>query len=219
MSGGALMRAAVSSGLCVAALAVTSATAMADSVAPAPEPVLLAEVPVGAAAPGVPVGAATPGVPDPVATPSAVTKQNPLSAFADVLAQATPNSVLAPLTAPGAAAAPDPLASAGMLMPQNYRMPTGELPSPYVLATGVEPGPFARVDGWKGLHAMVHGALGRMPGAELGQPLPGTAPPPGTAIPLGLVQFLPDPAELVPTNPAAPADAAPLIPLPVPPAG
>ncbi|MBJ7401347.1 hypothetical protein [Mycolicibacterium sp.] len=205
MSGGALMRTAVASGLCIAALAATSAAATADSVTPAPEPVLLAEAPVGAAAPGVP---------DPFATTSAVTKQNPLSAFADVLAQASPDSVLAPLTAPGAAAAPDPLAAAGMLMPQNYRMPTGELPSPYVLATGVPPGPFARVDGVKGLRAMIHGALGRMPGVELGQPLPGTAPPPGTAIPLGLVQFLPDPAELVPADPAAP-----LIPLPVPPAG
>ena len=214
MSGGALVRAAVASGLCVAALAATSATATADSVTPAPEPVLLAEAPVGAAAPGAPVGAAAPGAPDPFATTSTVTKQNPLSAFADVLAQASPDSVLAPLTAPGAAAAPDPLAAAGLLMPQNYRMPTGELPSPYVLATGVPPGPFARVDGVKGLRAMIHGALGRMPGVELGQPLPGTAPPPGTAIPLGLVQFLPDPAELVPADPAAP-----LIPLPVPPAG
>ena len=208
------MRAAVASGLCIAALAATSATATADSVTPAPEPVLLAEVPVVAAAPGVPVSAAAPGAPDPFATTSTVTKQNPLSAFADVLAQASPDSVLAPLTAPGAAAAPDPLAAAGLLMPQNYRMPTGELPSPYVLATGVPPGPFARVDGVKGLRAMIHGALGRMPGVELGQPLPGTAPPPGTAIPLGLVQFLPDPAELVPADPAAP-----LIPPPVPPAG
>ena len=214
MSGGALMRAAVASGLCIAALAATSATATADSVAPLPEPVLLAEVPVVAAPLGVPVSAAAPGAPDPFATTSTVTKQNPLSAFADVLAQATPDSVLAPLTAPGAAAAPDPLAAAGMLMPQNYRMPTGELPSPYVLATGVPPGPFARVDGVKGLRAMLHGALGRMPGVELGQPLPGTAPPPGTAIPPGLVQFLPDPAEIVPADPAAP-----LIPLPVPPAG
>jgi len=214
MSGGALMRATVASGLCIAALAATSATATADSVTPAPEPVLLAEVPVGAAPPGAPVSAAAPGVQDPFATTSTVTKQNPLSAFADVLAQATPDSVLAPLTAPGAAAAPDPLAAAGMLMPQNYRMPTGELPSPYVLATGVPPGPFARVDGVKGLRAMLHGALGRMPGVELGQPLPGTAPPPGTAIPQGLVQFLPDPAEIVPADPAAP-----LIPLPVPPAG
>lgn len=208
------MRATVASGLCIAALAATSATATADPVTPAPEPVLLAEVPVGAAPPGAPVSAAAPGVPDPFATTSTVTKQNPLSAFADVLAQATPDSVLAPLTAPGAAAAPDPLAAAGMLMPQNYRMPTGELPSPYVLATGVPPGPFARVDGVKGLRAMLHGALGRMPGVELGQPLPGTAPPPGTAIPQGLVQFLPDPAEIVPADPAAP-----LIPLPVPPAG
>ena len=208
------MRAAVASGLCIAALAATSATATADSVTPAPEPVLLAEAPVGAEPLGVPVSAAAPGAPDPFATTSTVTKQNPLSAFADVLAQASPDSVLAPLTAPGAAAAPDPLAAAGLLMPQNYRMPTGELPSPYVLATGVPPGPFARVDGVKGLRAMIHGALGRMPGVELGQPLPGTAPPPGTAIPLGLVQFLPDPAELVPADPAAP-----LIPPPVPPAG
>ena len=108
---------------------------------------------------------------------------------------------------------PDPLASVGALFPKNYRMPTGELPSPYQLATDVEPGPFARVDGWKGLHAMLHGALGRMPGAELGQPLPGTAPPPGTAIPLGLVEFLPDPAELVPPDPAA------IVVLPVAPVG
>jgi hypothetical protein len=67
--------------------------------------------------------------------------------------------------------------------------------------------------GWKGLHAIGHAALGRMPRVELGQPLPGTAPPPGTAIPLGLVQFLPDPAELVAPDPAV------LVPPPLAPAG
>lgn len=36
--------------------------------------------------------------------------------------------------------------------------------------------------------------LGQLPQEQLGQPLPGTAPPPGTNIPPGLVQFLPDPA-------------------------
>ena len=36
--------------------------------------------------------------------------------------------------------------------------------------------------------------LGQLPQEQLGQPLPGTAPPPGTNVPPGLVQFLPDPA-------------------------
>jgi hypothetical protein len=45
------------------------------------------------------------------------------------------------------------------------------------------------------------GVLGQLPQAQLGEPLPGTAPPPGTNIPPGLVQFLPDPA--------APPDGAP----------
>ncbi|TRW88947.1 hypothetical protein FK535_01340 [Mycolicibacterium sp. 018/SC-01/001] len=36
--------------------------------------------------------------------------------------------------------------------------------------------------------------LGQLPQQQLGEPLPGTAPPPGTNIPPGLVQFLPDPA-------------------------
>lgn len=38
------------------------------------------------------------------------------------------------------------------------------------------------------------GLLGQMPQEQLGEPLPGTAPPPGTNVPPGLVQFLPDPA-------------------------
>ncbi len=48
------------------------------------------------------------------------------------------------------------------------------------------------------------GFLGQMPQEQLGEPLPGTAPPPGTNIPPGLVQFLPDPA--------APPDGAPVPP-------
>ena len=83
-------------------------------------------------------------------------------------------------------------------------MPSGEVPSPYVLQSDVPPGPFARVDAFKGAHAMIHGALGRMPGAELGQPLPGTAPPPGTNIPPGLEQFYVDPASLPPPEPPVP---------------
>jgi len=62
------------------------------------------------------------------------------------------------------------------------------------------------------------GLLGQTPQEQLGEPLPGTAPPPGTNIPPGLVQFQPDP----PPPPGAPAPppapgAPPL--LPPPPAG
>lgn len=87
---------------------------------------------------------------------------------------------------------PDVLQSGQFLLPQNYRVPPPDQDSPYALAEGV-PGPFARVDGIKGAHSMFHGALGRMPIGELGQPLPGTAPPPGTNIPMGPVDGLPDP--------------------------
>jgi hypothetical protein len=52
------------------------------------------------------------------------------------------------------------------------------------------------------------GLLGQVPQEQLGEPLPGTAPPPGTNVPPGLVQFLPDPP--------APPDGAPP---PPPPAG
>ena len=63
------------------------------------------------------------------------------------------------------------------------------------------------------------GLLGQMPQQQLGEPLPGTAPPPGTNIPPGLVQFQPDsaaPPDGAPPPPPAPG-APPL--LPPPPAG
>jgi hypothetical protein len=50
------------------------------------------------------------------------------------------------------------------------------------------------------------GLLGQTPQEQLGEPLPGTAPPLGTNIPPGLVQFQPDP----PPPPGAP----PLVPPP-----
>ena len=63
------------------------------------------------------------------------------------------------------------------------------------------------------------GLLGQMPQEQLGEALPGTAPPPGTNIPPGLVQFQPDPA--APPDgapPPPPAPGAPPLP-PPPPAG
>jgi hypothetical protein len=47
----------------------------------------------------------------------------------------------------------------------------------------------------------LYGGLGQYPQDQLGQPLPGTAPPPGTNIPPGLVQYLPDPADTPPGTP------------------
>jgi len=61
------------------------------------------------------------------------------------------------------------------------------------------------------------GMLGQMPQEQLGEPLPGTAPPPGTRIPQGLDQFQPDPA--APPDGAPPAPPAPGAPLPPPPPG
>lgn len=56
------------------------------------------------------------------------------------------------------------------------------------------------------------GLLGQMPQQQLGESLPGTAPPPGTNIPPGLVQFYPDPADAPP--PGAPPAGAPVPPPP-----
>lgn len=61
------------------------------------------------------------------------------------------------------------------------------------------------------------GLLGQMPQEQLGEPLPGTAPPPGTNVPAGLGQFLPDPAA-PPDGAAPPPPGAPPL-VPPPPAG
>lgn len=154
--------------------------------------------------------------PDPFAAASEQTSSDQVGTLAALLAGPTgapPADVLnrgVGLTAPPPV---DPLAAAGMMYPQYYRMPSGEEASPYVLQTDVPPGPFARVDAFKGVHALIHGGLGRMPGGELGQPLPGIAPPPGTNLPPGLEQFY-----VVPGPVADPLQPPPPLPQ-VPPVG
>ena len=54
------------------------------------------------------------------------------------------------------------------------------------------PAPSGRIDAFKRAHGLWHEGLGRLDQSQLGQPLPGTAPPPGTHLPPGPVQFLPD---------------------------
>jgi hypothetical protein len=172
---------------------------------------------------------ADPGAPAPPPAPTgfvppAATISDSLNGFAGLFGGPAGNQMLlgqtpVPAVAPGGNAPATPpdvqvLDGTQLLLPRNYRTQQGAddpTPSPYDLQQGVPPGPFARVDGLKGVHAMVHGALGRMPADQLGQPLPGTAPAPGINIPAGPVDFLPDPA-------APPPPADPALPLPPPPA-
>lgn len=187
----ALMGTVAAAGFGLAAVSGV-ATAAAD---PAPD----LPVPVPGEAEAVP-----PPVPDPLYAAAGETRERPLTAFADVLGSTSPVMVLGESLAPGASGV-DPLNAAQLLFPQNYRMPTPDMESPYLLTQGAPPGPFARVDGMKGVHALLQGALGRMPADQLGDPLPGTAPPPGTNIPAGPEQFLPDPAVALPPPASAPA--------------
>ena len=203
----ALRRVALAAG--VAALLVASPTAGAEPVPPPPDPAVLVPDPA------IDTAAAALPAPNPFAANSQLTKDNPLAAFADILAQSSPAILLNPPPAPGTGAPVNPLAGVELLMPETYGMPTGDANSPYVLGEGNN-GPFARINAFKGVHALAHAGLGRMPGVELGQPLPGTAPPPGTALPPGLVQFYPDPA-LLPPPPVPPLPPAPPAP-PLPPA-
>ncbi|MFL0177023.1 hypothetical protein [Mycobacterium sp. SMC-13] len=53
------------------------------------------------------------------------------------------------------------------------------------------------------------GLLAQLPQQQLGEPMPGTAPPPGTNIPQGLSQYLPDPADALSEPGAAPTLPSP----------
>ncbi len=154
---------------------------------------------------------------DPFTAASQQSKADPAGALASLLTgnAGSPAAAIAQGVGLNGAPAVNPLADISSLMAHNYRMPTGDEPSPYVLQSNVPPGPFARVDAFKGLHAMLHGSLGRMPGSELGQPLPGTAPPPGTNIPAGIEHYLAPPDDAAPPvgQPAAtpPVDQPPAV--------
>jgi len=63
----------------------------------------------------------------------------------------------------------------------------------------------------KGAHGIWNYQMGKLDPSQLGEPLAGTAPPPGTNIPRGLAPDLPDPS-------APPPPVPPLLPVP-PPAG
>ena len=60
----------------------------------------------------------------------------------------------------------------------------------------------------RGAHGIWNYQMGKLDPGQLGQPLPGTAPLPGSNIPMGLAPDLPDPAA------APPPGALPIIPPP-----
>ena len=66
------------------------------------------------------------------------------------------------------------------------------------------PAPTGRIDAFQRAHGIWHESLGRLDQSQLGQPLPGTAPPPGTNLPPGPVQFLPDNYGAPPPPPGTP---------------
>ena len=204
MRAASLRRAAVAGALGVAALLASTPTAFADPLPPPSDPAEL--VP---ADPAVDAAAAAVPAPNPFAANSQATKENPLTAFTTLMAQPSPATLLVPPASTGTAE--NPLIGLDLLMPTSYGMPTGDAASPYVLGEANN-GPFARINAFKGVHALGHAGLGRMPRELLGQPLPGTAPPPGTAVPAGLEQFYADPAELLPAAPGTP----PVVPTPAP---
>lgn len=192
-------RAVLAAGLVAWAAAVAAAApAGADPAPPFPPPPFPAPPPAVDAPP-------EPPVPYSPYVAAEETRNNPAGVFTDLIAGANQNPLLAqsatpalpgaaPFQAPGA----NMLESISLLMPQNFGMPGDEQQNPYALAQGVAPGPFARVDAFQGVRALLHGALGRMPREELGMPLAGTAPPPDAVIPPGLVQFLPPAEEILP---------------------
>lgn len=171
----------------VVASLLAAGSAAADP--PSPDPLIVAPE-VVTAPPGPPL--------DPFAAASELTKSDPTATLTELLTDGVGAGEGIGLSAPSPV---NPLAGISSLTPNSYRMPSGDVPSPYALRDDVPPGPFARLDAFRGAHAVAHGALGRMPGSDLGEALPGTAPPPGTSIPPGLEQFYVDPDLLPPTTP------------------
>jgi hypothetical protein len=230
---------AVAGLLTVGAAVAFSATAAADD-GPPPDPAVPADPGPPPPPPPLLVGATIPVVGAPLGPEG-------LNLLAQTGTNSNPGSLGLPAaidTSPGALIGQNLTPSApgaGVLAPppdlnalnKGYMVAQNEKPSAPGQGTevGAQPGQdnadlgrFSYVQQWHNLYknGNLKGALlGRVPQDQLGQPLPGTAPPPGTNIPPGLVQDLPDPAD-APVPGAPPAPGTPPVPgapvIPVPPA-
>ena len=99
------------------------------------------------------------------------------------------------------------------LRPTNFAL-AGQGQSSIYSYTPAAPGapPAGFLENARGSHGLWNYQMGKLDPGQLGQPLPGTAPPPGTNIPVGLAPDIPDPA-------AAPPPGVPLLPPAPPPVG
>jgi hypothetical protein len=103
--------------------------------------------------------------------------------------------------------------SSGPLLPQQFKLAAPDEGNMYSIGQGDVTDHPELIPALKGAHALWHGQMGRLTPDQLGEPLPGTAPPPGTNIPPGVVDFLPDPVPWPQAPPPAPE------PPPAPPVG
>lgn len=221
-AGGAVAGLLATAGLVLTVLTGGLAPALADPPPPA-DPTI--PVPADPAAPTAPIDPTTPADPaaaalaDPAAPPNGAAEPQSLLGQVAQATQGNPYATMKgligdsaqPTMAVGLGTLPpqtdttylnpanaNPWSTMDQLKPQNFRMPSPDQLSPYGLSPNDNPSPFARVNAFKGVHAVTHSNLGRMPGAQLGEPLPGTAPQPGSNIPAGLEQFYVDPNAVPP---------------------
>ena len=207
--------------LAVGVLAVGVAVALPATAGAEPPPPPLPVVP-GEPAPPPPPGPTVPLIGSPLANGLGVLAQNGQESVPGALG--APNVVgLSPMTVLGQNPVPSaPGGDPGIvpnLNPFNnaYGLAQNEVPAApgqgqqFDVAPGQENADVSRRE-WFGRYIDLYrdgrlkgGLLGQMPQEQLGEPLPGTAPPPGTNVPPGLVQFLPEPVD-----PAAPPPPPPV---------
>ena len=206
---------------------IASADPVVPTPVPAPGPALPPPAPVAPEGPGsnlaVPVAGANLG-PQGLNVLAQSDGVNPLGAALGAPSDLTGldrGSVLGQYAVPSAPGGPSPVTTPNLRAfnnaygPQQCIKPSAPGKCEQF---GVEPGEEnADVNGrtWLGRYIDMYrdgrlkgGLLGQMPREQLGESLPGTAPPPGTNIPPGLVEFRPDPAD-VPPPPGAPVPPVP----------
>jgi len=195
---GVAARIAVAGVLAVGAAVASTATAAADPPPPAD--------PAAAASPADPTPAPDPG-PPPTAMGTmrdVLGQSNASPSGFDLVLSQTPTPAL-----PGSQPASPPtnvLNTPQYLFGPNMKLAEQGQQSIYSAGPTDPNAPPAsgRIDAFQRAHGLWHMGIGQMPKDQLGQPLPGTAPPPGTNLPAGPVEFLPDPSPA-----AAPAPPPP----------
>lgn len=141
----------------------------------------------------------------------------------------SPGALLGQYAAPSAPGGPPPTEAPnlrafnnGNFFPQNEKPSAPGQGTVVGVAPGQENADISGLDFIRQMRNMSHNGnlrgsmLGQLPKEQLGEPLPGTAPLPGTNVPQGLVENLPDPAAPPPAPgaPVPPADPAPAPPAP-----